>query len=528
MMKDPKYLGDFARLTPDKPAVINGSNGLSLSYRELDERSTRLAQHLYSLGLRKGDHFAMVLENNMRCFELAWAAFRSGLLLTAVNRFVTADEAAHIVADSDAKVVVSSYALRELAAELTVRMPTCEHRLMLDGTIDGWQSYEAALAGASPERLADEWMGFTLLYSSGTTGRPKGVHRNLPGMRVTEGLDPARAMLPRRFGFSRETVYLSTAPLYHAAPLGYATSAQFCGATVVYMEKFEPLAALALIERYRITHSQWVPTMFIRLLKLSPEERSGFDLSSMRCAIHAAAPCPVEVKRKMIDWWGPIVQEYYGGSEGNGLTVIDSHEALARPGSVGKAVVGVLRICDDEGNEVPAGQDGLVYFERDALPFRYHKDPEKTRAAQHPKHPTWTAIGDIGHVDADGYLYLTDRQSFMIISGGVNIYPQAIEDALALHPKVADVAVIGVPDEEMGEAVKAVIEPAPGFAATPALAAELIDFLRGKVARYMVPRSVDFIDAMPRLPTGKLYKKGLRERYWSASGGTVAAAGSAA
>jgi fatty-acyl-CoA synthase len=353
------------------------------------------------------------------------------------------------------------------------------------------------------------------MYSSGTTGRPKGILRaQAPGL-VTEGAGGGpRDALFKRFGITSDSIYMTPAPLYHAAPLGYAVHMQFIGGTAVFMEKFEPLAALSLIERYRITHSQWVPTMFIRMLKLREEERESFDLSSHVAAIHAAAPCPAEIKRQMIDWWGPIVFEYYGGSEGNGLTSIDSQEAMQRPGSVGKALVGTIRICDEQGEVLPPGGTGLVYFEREDLPFRYHNDPEKTRAAQHPAHPTWTAIGDIGHVDEDGYLYLTDRQSFMIISGGVNIYPQMVEDALVLHPAVFDVAVIGVPDPEMGEAVKAVIEVAPGVPRTAALAEELIAFVRGKVSRYMVPRSVDFIDVMPRMPTGKLSKRLLRERYW--------------
>ena len=513
-MKTPNYLGDFAALTPDKPAVINGSTGQSMSYRELDERSNRLAQVLYAQGLRRGDRIAVLLENHIRYFEVAWAAFRSGLLVTAVNRFLTADEVAYIVHDSGSRVVVSSAALAEVAARLTDAMPLCERRLMVDGAIPGWEPYEEVVAAASPAPLAEEWVGGTLLYSSGTTGRPKGIVRAVPSARFgDENALDTRLTMARHYGFDAHAVYLSTAPLYHAAPLGYATNVQFTGGTVVFMPKFDAMEALALIERYRITHSQWVPTMFIRLLKLPDAAREGFDLSSHRVAIHAAAPCPAEVKRRMIAWWGPIVQEYYGGSEGNGLTIIDSHEALARPGSVGRAKLGVLRICDDDGNEVPAGQDGLIYFEREALPFHYHNDPEKTRAAQHPRHPGWTAIGDIGHVDADGYLYLTDRRFFMIISGGVNIYPQAIEDALALHPSVQDAAVIGVPDAEMGEAVKAVIEPAPGVAPTPELAEAIVEFLRGKVARFMLPRSVDFIDQMPRLPTGKLYKRALRERY---------------
>ncbi|SAL84155.1 AMP-dependent synthetase and ligase [Caballeronia choica] len=519
MNRVPKYLGDHAELTPEKPAAINGTTGDILTYRELDERSNRFAQCLHAFGLRRGDHIAMVLENNMRCFELCWAALRSGLMITPVNRFLTASEAAYIIEDSHAQVVVSSYALRELAAELTGIMPTCRLRLMIDGTIPGWVSYETQTAGHAASRLADEWLGAAMIYSSGTTGRPKGIIRAQPNGKVTEGSGSARRPQFERYGFDAQTVYLSPAPLYHTAPLGYGLETQFGGGTVVFMEKFDALEALAMIERYRVTHSQWVPTMLIRLLRLAPEQRGAFDLSSHRVAIHAAAPCPQDVKRQMIDWWGPILHEYYSSTEGNGVTTLDTPEWLAHPGSVGRALLGVIHICDDEGNELATGETGLVYFEREQLPFHYHNDPDKTRAAMHPRHPGWSAVGDVGRVDADGYLYLTDRRAFMIISGGVNIYPQAIEDALAVHPSVADAAVIGVPDAEMGEEVRAIVEPASGVEPTVALAGQLLAYLRTKVARYMVPRSIDFIDAMPRLPTGKLYKQALRDRYLADAAG---------
>ncbi len=512
-MENPRYLGDHARMTPDKPAVINGTTGQVLSYRELNERSNRFAQYLYALGLRRGDRIAMLLENNVRCFELCWAAFRSGLTITPVNRFLTADEAAYVLTDSDAQVVVTSFAMRELAADLTRRLPECRKRLMINGVIAGWDSYEEAVADHSVDRLAEEWLGATMMYSSGTTGRPKGIIRSQPESKIADSPTPQQLRQFERYGFSASTIYLSPAPLYHTAPLVFSLNMQFVGGTVVYMDQFDAKDALALIERYRITHSQWVPTMFIRLLKLPETVRSGFDLSSHRVAIHAAAPCPIDVKRQMIAWWGPILSEYYSASEGNGSTWINSEDWLTHRGSVGRATTGILHICDDDGKELPAGETGLVYFEREELPFRYHKDPEKTRAAQHPCHPTWTTIGDVGHVDDEGYLYLTDRKAFMIISGGVNIYPQSIEDALLMHPAVGDAAVIGVPNEDMGEEVKAVIEVASGVVPSDILAEELLAFLRGKVARYMMPRTIDFIDAMPRLPTGKLYKQALRERY---------------
>jgi len=317
------------------------------------------------------------------------------------------------------------------------------------------------------------------------------------------------------YGFDADTVYLSPAPMYHAAPLVFSLGVHHMGGTVVMMPRFDPEAALANIERFRVTHSQWVPTMFVRMLKLPVADRTRYDLSSHRLAIHAAAPCPVEVKREMIDWWGEIIHEYYGGTEGNGMTRINSAEWRAHPGSVGPAVIGVPRICDEDGNELPLGEPGLVYFERDTMPFEYHNDPERTRSAQHPVHLNWSALGDVGYLDADGFLYLTDRKAFMIISGGVNIYPREIEDVLVTHPSVRDVAVFGVPDAEMGEQVKAVIEPMDGVLPSDELVAALTAWARERLAHYKVPKSFDFMDELPRLPTGKLYKQPLRAAYWA-------------
>jgi long-chain acyl-CoA synthetase len=324
------------------------------------------------------------------------------------------------------------------------------------------------------------------------------------------------SLFSAHFGCERDTVYLSPAPLYHAAPLRTCATVQALGGTVVMMDRFEPEAALAAIEQYRATVSQWVPTMFIRMLKLPPQVRAGFDVSSMKVAIHAAAPCPVDVKQQMMDWWGPVLHEYYSCTELNGMTVIRPEAWLHKTGSVGKAALGIIHICDDTGDELPVGQDGLVYFERTTMPFQYHGDPDKTCATQHPVHPTWTSVGDIGHVDDDGFLFLTDRKAFMIISGGVNIYPQEVENALALHPAIADIAVIGVPDAEMGEQVKAVVTLAAGHRPSDALAQQIIEFARTRVASYKAPRSVDFIEALPRTPAGKLLKGEVRKRYWPA------------
>jgi len=509
------YPGEHAKNTPDKPAVVMAKSGAIVTYRELDERSTRLAHLWRDAGLRRGDHVALLADNDPRYFEVYWAAIRSGLYLTAVNRYLSADEASYVINDCGARSLVVSAAVAPLAKEVVPLLVDCPIRLAFNGEVDGYESYEDAIARSSAEPLTDQPVGATMLYSSGTTGRPKGIKRPLPERQITEP-DPAtggRSPLAVGYGMTPDTVYLSPAPLYHAAPLAFTAGVQALGGTVVVMEKFDPVECLASIEKHKVTHAQFVPTMFVRMLKLDESERRRYDLSSLQCAIHAAAPCPVEVKRRMIEWWGPILSEYYAGTEGNGSTRISSEEWLAHPGSVGKAAAAVIHICDEEGNELPTGEAGTIYFEQPRMPFEYHGDPEKTRKAQHPQHPNWSTLGDIGYLDEEGYLYLTDRKAFMIISGGVNIYPQEIEDALILHPKVADVAVFGIPNEDMGEEVKAVVEPAPGVEPSPELERELIEFVRERIAHYKVPRSVDFIAEMPRLPTGKLYKRLLRDQY---------------
>jgi fatty-acyl-CoA synthase len=505
------YVGTYAGTAPDRPALIVSTTGEILTYRDLDERSNRLAQYLYAHGLRRGDTVALFMENNPRFMEVVWAARRSGLYLTAVNRYLTADEAAYILNDSDAAVLIASHARADVAADLPARLPRCRSLLMTDGIVPGWSAYETAIGSFPATPLETEWLGELMLYSSGTTGRPKGVRRPLRDAKVGE--DDLLLQVVRGYGFDEATVYLSPAPMYHAAPLVFSLGVQHTGGTVVMMPHFDPAEALALIERCRITHSQWVPTMFVRMLKLPEAERRRHDLSNHRCAIHAAAPCPVAVKQAMIEWWGPILEEYYGATEGNGLTKIGSADWLAHPGSVGRAVIGVLHVCDEAGDEVPTGQPGLVYFERDAMPFRYHKDDARTAAAQHPQHPNWSTIGDVGYLDADGYLYLTDRKAFMIISGGVNIYPREVEDVLIGHPAVRDVAVFGLPDPDMGEQVKAVVEVMDGVAPSAALSEELIAYGRTHLAHFKVPKSVDFVAALPRLPTGKLYKQALRATY---------------
>ena len=507
------YPGATARTDPEKPALIMAGSGRTLTYGRLEERSIRLSDHLRRRGLRRGDVVALLTDNRPEASEVYWACLRSGLYVTAVNWHLTPAEASYIVTDSGARALIASASLAALAVEVRPVLPAEAEALAFGGAIDGFGDYEAALAAADPTPAVDQPCGGDLLYSSGTTGRPKGIKPPLPDRQVTEPGDSLVAVFGPRYGLGPDVVYLSPAPSYHAAPLRFVGRVQATGGTVVMMESFDAERALAAIERYRVTHSQWVPTMFVRMLKLPQEIRQKYDVSSMRVAIHAAAPCPVEVKKAMIDWWGPVLEEYYAATESAGITLVSSAEWLARPGSVGRdGALGVLHIVGEDGRDLPSGEVGTIYFERDVLPFSYLNDPVKTAAAQHPEHPTWTTVGDMGYLDEDRWLFLTDRQSNMIISGGVNIYPREIEDVLALHQAVHDVAVIGVPHEEMGESVLALVQPAPG-AGTPQLPAELIAYTRERLAHYKCPTRVELVDDLPRTPTGKLQKHRLRERF---------------
>jgi fatty-acyl-CoA synthase len=508
------YPGHWAQIFPDKAAVIHAVTSERLTYRELNDRSNQLAQLMWDKGLRPNDHVAIFMENNLRYFEVVWAAMRSGLYLTTVNRYLTDEEAGYIVANCEAKILVASHHLAEVAAGIRPHAPDCATWLMVDGTIDGYAPYEDVVAAYPPEPLARQPAGQFMLYSSGTTGRPKGILRPPLTYNIDEDAGVVGALQKALWGFDEQTTYLSPAPLYHSAPIGFCTAAQALGGTVVMMPRFDEIGALQAIEDHRITHSQWVPTMFTRMLKLPAEQRQGFDLSSHKVAIHAAAPCPRGIKEQMFEWWGPIIYEYYGGTELNGLTHSTPEEWLAHPGTVGRAVIGEIHICDEQGGALPAGEPGIVYFELPAMPFSYFKDGAKTKDAQHPQHANWSALGDVGYVDEDGFLFLTDRATFMIISGGVNIYPQEIEDALIMHDKIADVAVVGVPHEEMGEEVKAVVQPAAGIEPSKALADELLAYAREHIAHYKCPRSIDFMAELPRLPTGKLYKRLIKDKYW--------------
>ena len=495
---------------PDKPAYRMASSGEVVTYGQLEERSNRFAQLLRARGLRAGDHIAVMLENHPRFFEILWGAQRAGIIYTAISSRLTADEAAYIVTDCGAKLVVSSTALAAVATELPSRCPGVHTWLMIGEAPAGWLDFTATLATQPATRIADETAGTDMLYSSGTTGRPKGVSV-APEFPAIDNPGPGIELARRVYGIDENTVYLSPAPLYHAAPLRFNMTVMRLGGTCVLMEHFDAEDYLRLVQAHRITHSQLVPTMFVRMLKLPEAVRRAYDVSTLRIAIHAAAPCPVPVKEQMIDWWGPVLMEYYAGTEGNGVTMIDSHQWLAHKGSVGRAVIGEIRICDDEGNELPVGEEGTVFF-ANGKPFAYHNDSAKTAASRNAR--GWTTLGDVGRLDAEGYLYLTDRKAFMIISGGVNIYPQEAENVLVTHPEVVDVAVFGVPDEEFGEQVKAVVQPRDMARAGPALEAELIAWCRERLAHMKCPRSIDFEAELPRHPTGKLYKRLLRDRYW--------------
>ena len=506
--------GIHAAKNPDKHAYIFAASGETVTYGDLEARSNQGAQLFRSLGLAVGDHIAIMMENHPAFFTLCWAAQRAGLYYTAISYRLQEEEVAYIVEDCEAKVFITTHAQRDLAGRLAGRLNV--HRFMLDGTIEGFGSWEDAVAPQPATPIADETEGADMLYSSGTTGRPKGIKVPLSG----EPLGGAGGLLgltQALYQMDENVRYLSPAPLYHSAPLRYNMAVMRHGGTSVIMERFDPEEALALIEKHQLTHGQFVPTMFVRMLKLPEADRLRYDVSSLKVAIHAAAPCPVPVKQAMMDWWGPVIHEYYAGTEGNGFCAAGPQEWLAPPGTVGRPLLGAVHICDDDGRELPPGETGTIYFS-DGGTFEYHNDPDKTADSQHPSQRGWTTLGDMGYLDDDGFLFLTDRKTFMIISGGVNSYPQEVENLLVTHEKVADVAVFGVPNEEFGEEVKAVVQPISMALAGPELAEELIAFCRANLAHLKCPRSVDFEAELPRHPTGKLYKRLLRDRYWEGHG----------
>jgi long-chain acyl-CoA synthetase len=511
------YAAAHAREHPDQPLFVMGDSRLVVTYAEFEASANRLAHAFRAQGLRRADHVAFLMENNVRMLEACGAAERTGLYYTCINSYLSAEEASYIVNDSQARVFVSSAAKVDVAAQLPARCPGVERWLLVDvpvgGTLpDGFERYEDVAGGFPSEPIDDEQLGAAMLYSSGTTGQPKGILRPLPDVHPATPL-PVLDFVKMMYRFRDGMMYLSPAPLYHSAPQASVSITARLGGTAVIMENFDPVRFLELVAEHRVTHSQMVPTMFSRLLKLPAHVREHADLSSLEVIVHAAAPCPVQVKEQMIEWLGPIVVEYYGATEANGFTACDSAEWLAHKGTVGRPVLGKVRILDDEGRDCPVGTPGTVWLEG-ATNFEYFNAPEKTRESRNES-GTMSTVGDVGYIDQDGFLYLTDRKTYMIISGGVNIYPQETENLLITHPKVTDAAVFGVPNDDLGEEVKAVVQLEPNVEPGPDVERELIAFCAEHLARFKCPRSVDFEDELPRLPTGKLYKRLLRDRYWA-------------
>ncbi len=509
------YPAVWSATHPQRPAVIMAGSGSVVTYRELDERSNRLAHALAGAGLGPGDVVALVMENGPRYHEVAWAVLRSGMYLLPVNTHLQPEEVAYVVADSAARLVIASPGLSGLAAGLRKEgLPAVQRWWSLDGSVEDFEPIDAVLQGMSVEPIPGETEGDVLQYSSGTTGRPKGIRRPLNGARMGEGGGAVLNFLAA-FGLTEGDVYLSPAPLYHSAPIFWTMGVHRLGGTVVVMERFDAEQMLSAVARYRVTHMQLVPTMFVRLLKLPDSARLRYDLSSLKAVIHAAAPCPVDVKRRMIEWWGPIISEYYSSSEGAGGTFITAPDWLEHPGSVGRPILGVPHIVGDDGRELPPGESGQVWFEG-AVEFDYLGDPGKTAETTSPQ--GWRTVGDMGRLDEDGFLYLTDRRAFTIIRGGVNIYPQEIEDVLLQHPQVLDVAVFGIPDEEFGERVHAVVQPDQWPADQRQLADALRELCLSRLAAFKCPAAIDFERQLPRTDAGKLYKRLLRDRYLTGTG----------
>jgi acyl-CoA synthetase (AMP-forming)/AMP-acid ligase II len=501
-------------LGANKPAIILHPSGTVITFDDLEARANRLAHRFRQAGLREGDTIAILMENNEHIHAVMWAARRSGLYYVPINTHLTPAEAAYIIDNSSAKAIIGSAALREVCAGLAQHLPNGLPDLLLiaspdqEGGLPGWERYPECVANQPDTPIDDEIEGDLLQYSSGTTGRPKGIKRELPHLPPEEAPGLMSAVV--EFWLDSDAVYLSPAPLYHTAPSVWSMTIQAGGITTVVMERFDAEGTLDAIQRHRITHGQFVPAMFVRMLKLPQAVRDSYDLSSLKRVMHAAAPCPVQIKQQMIDWWGPIVDEYYASSEAHGSTLISAEEWLTHPGSVGKPMLGGVHIVGEDGNELPPGQAGEIYFEGGHT-FEYLNDPTKT-AASRDKHG-WLTVGDIGYLDDEGYLYLTDRRHHMIISGGVNIYPQEAENLLVTHPKVLDAAVFGVPDDEMGQRVVAAVQTVEQADATDRFADELMAWLRDRLAHFKCPRSIAFEAQLPRTDTGKLYKNGLIEKY---------------
>lgn len=493
---------------PERPAYVMASTGRVVTYGELVSASRGIARLLWSRGVRHGACVAILMENTEHFLKVAWAAQRMGVRYVAVSGRMTPAEVGYILDDSDATVLFTSAKLLTTAESAALLAPKVQLCLTTGAPNSRFEQLDAAVADAV-DANPDEREGVDLLYSSGTTGRPKGI---LAGLALSPLGTPAgfATLFHDLWGIDREAVYLSPAPLYHAAPLRVAMTVHRYGGTVIVMERFDAATALRLVEQYQVTHAQMVPTMLIRMLKLPDEERLAHDLSSLQVVVHAAAPCPPDAKRRLIEWLGPIVREYYSATENYMFTELDTEQWLSHPGSVGLPIAGVPHIVDDFGNELPAGQTGTIWSEAGPA-FEYLNDPEKTAGTRNEG--GWTTVGDLGYLDEDGYLYLSDRRSDLILSGGVNIYPQEAENVLASHPDVQDVAVFGIPDDEMGEVVHAVVQLRVGLRPSVELAEQLVAYTEQQLARFKCPRRVDFEEELPRMPTGKLFKRLLRDRY---------------
>lgn len=502
--------GTYAQTTPDKPAIIVGDTGETITFEELEAYSNQVAHVLRAAGCNEGDTIALMMENTAWFLVVAWAAQRAGLYYVPVNWHLQVSEAAYVVENSEAKMLITSTHVGDLAVRLREAVKTVETFYCIDD-LPGYENIKTAAKGKPATPILDQAEGLPMLYSSGTTGNPKGIKRPVAGKPFGR-LSQRDQMNRDYYDFDESTVFLCPGPVYHAAPLNFCMGTIRMGATAVILQKFDAEDMLKVIETLKITHGMLVPTHFARLLRLPSTAREKYNTSSIQYAIHSAAPCPVDTKLAMIDWWGPVLHELYGGSEANGYCMIDSHDWLTHQGSVGKPVLGPIHILDLEtGEELPAGEDGLIYFEG-GRPFEYFGDPAKTAEAFHAE--GWSTLGDIGHLDKDGYLYLTDRKSQMIISGGVNIYPQEVENCLSSHPEIYDVAVIGVPNVDFGEEVKAVVQLMTPSDGCDEKAGQLIAYTRSELAHFKCPRSVDFVEELPRLPNGKLFKRDIRKAYW--------------
>ena len=497
-----------ARANPDKPAFIMGASGEVVTFAELDAKANQIAQLLRASGIQTGQHIAMMLKNCREFIEVVFGCSRAGVVFTPISTHLKKEETAYIINNCNARLFIASASLADVATEAAEHAPELLRKFIVGGETAGFEDWQSAVASQPSDEISDQSLGVPMLYSSGTTGKPKGIFR-APQNTDLDAPHPLK-LVGAYYGFSDTTVYLSPAPLYHSAPLFYNTLNMTGGGTSIIMDRFDPEQALALIERYEVTHSQWVPSMFIRMLKLPEGIRERYDVSSMQRAIHAAAPCPIDIKRQMINWWGPVICEYYSSTEGVGFTLIDSEDWLAHPGSVGRPLTGVPKILDDEMKVLPPGEVGQIYFDEIGR-FEYFDEPGKTDEAFDTR--GWGTVGDMGYLDADGYLYLTDRKNFMIITGGVNVYPAEIEGLLVTHPQIADAAVFGIPNEEYGEEVKAVVQLLDHGEAGDALSGDLILWMKERLSSVKVPKSVDFMEQLPRMDNGKLYKRHLMDAY---------------